>query len=130
MQANKLITAFIGTDMRCQHIGLAAIAKGRKVNVYELKTGEHVVFINTALNRIKMFSPGGVLSYLRVDGRIDMGTLSRIPRAFAGDLPVAYGKALKEVLEKKFNIGTFANKTSMTHRQALKKNLKKKLKRA
>jgi len=98
---NRLITAFVGTDMRCQHNGLAIIAKKRKVDVYDLKVGEHVVFVNTALDRIKMFSAGGVLSYLKVKGGIEMETLAYIPKAFAGNLPVAYGSALKAVLQKK-----------------------------
>lgn len=99
----NLIQCFLDADMRCQHDGLAKIAKRKDLDVYSLKKGEHVVFINSALDRIKMFSSGAVLSYLRLKkGKVNLETLRLIPEAFNdGNLEVAYSRALKQVLETK-----------------------------
>ena len=99
----RLVRCFLDSDMRCQHNGLAKIASKAKVNVYNLAKGEHVVFINGRLNRVKMFSPGGILSYLKVSkGQIDLATLALIPQAFNdGDIDVGYSRALKTGLKKR-----------------------------
>lgn len=101
----KLVQCFLEADMRCQHDGLAKIAKKMDLDVYALAKGQHVVFVNTALDRIKMFSHGGVLSYLRMkSGKVNLETLRLIPEAFndSPDFEIAYSKSLKKVLEDKF----------------------------
>lgn len=104
----KLVNAFLDVDMRCQHDGLAKIAKKHRVDVWSLSPGEHVVFINRAMDRIKMFSPNGVLSYLRLksDQRIDLDTLKYIPEAYDGskDLRVTYSQALRKSLSKRVEL--------------------------
>lgn len=99
----KLVRCFLNTDMRCQHDGLAEVANNEKVDVHNLKKGEHIVFINTKRNRVKMISPGGVLSYLRLaKGQVDLETLKLIPEAFTdGDLELAYSNSLKKLIKKK-----------------------------
>lgn len=95
---------FLEADMRCQHDGLAELARKKKVDVYTLKPGQHVMFLNKALNRIKMFSSGGVLSYLRLDkGKVDLETIHTIPKAFEGNMGLAYRGALRKTLEKKLS---------------------------
>lgn len=101
----KLVQCFLDADMRCQHDGLAKIAAKKSLNVYELEKGQHVVFVNTALDRIKMFSHGGVLSYLRMKkGKVNLETLRLIPEAFndSPNFEIAYSRSLKKVLETKF----------------------------
>jgi len=102
----KLVRVFFGTDMRCQHDGLALQAEEAGLDVYSLKKGCHVVFVNKALDRIKMFSPGGVLSYLRVKGKVSTESLALIPSAFSesGDIEVAYSKAVIKTLESKLGL--------------------------
>ena len=99
----SLIQCFLEADMRCQHDGLAKVAKKQDLDVYGLQRGQHVVFINTALDRVKMFSAGGILSYLRLKkGKVNLETLRLIPEAFNdGNLEVAYSRSLKKVLEAK-----------------------------
>ena len=99
----SLVQCFLDADMRCQHDGLAKIAKNKDMDVYKLRQGEHVVFVNSALDRVKMFSSGGVLSYLRLKkGKVNLETLRLIPEAFSnGNIEVAYSRSLKKVLEAK-----------------------------
>ena len=106
MKSRQTLThCFLNTDLRCQHDGLTLIAKKRRVDVMELPTGEHVIFINTNQNKMKMFSPGGVLSYLRLKtGKIDLNTLAKIPQSFGEGIEVAYSRSLRKVLREKLDI--------------------------
>jgi len=98
----KLIRCFLGTDLRCQHDGLTKLAHKQKVDVDKLKPGQHIIFINNALNKLKMYSSGNILSYLRLpNGRIDLNTLGDIPRAFGSDMKTKYTSALKKQIERK-----------------------------
>ena len=100
---NQRIThVFLDTDLRCQHNGLAKLAIKQKIDASKLMPGQHLIFINGALNKMKMYSPGNVVSYLRLDrGRIDLETLAKIPQAYGHDIAVKYNKALKDTLLKR-----------------------------
>lgn len=80
---NNIIRVFQNTDMRKQHDGLTELAKSKKVNLKNLGAGEHVVFLNNKLNRIKLFSANGVLSYYRApSGRVNLKMIEMIPACF------------------------------------------------
>jgi hypothetical protein len=98
---NKIVRFFPHADLRCQHDGLISMALKHKVNVLKLKPGEHAIFVNNAWNKLKMFSSGGVLSYLRLrTGRIDPRSIQHIPDAFqAGS--IAYKGAIKKTVLSK-----------------------------
>lgn len=101
----RLVQCFLDTDMRNQHDGLAKLAAKRDVNVYKLRKGEHIVFINGKLNRVKMFSKGGVLSYLKLRKGMEfnLDTLRKIPEAFneSESFELIYSKALKSAIREK-----------------------------
>lgn len=98
---NNILRVFTDTDMRCQHPGLKKVAAKQRVLLDNLTAGEHVIFINTACDRMKMYSSGGVLSYIKTEGRIDMRYISAFPKAFNASGKFEYDLAVKEVLEKK-----------------------------
>ncbi len=100
---NVLVRCFIDTDLRSQHNGLAKIAARHRINVSRLRPGEHVMFINRARDKMKMYSANGVLSYLRLGDRrkVDMDTIGEIPRAFDGSLSLAYERALTKTVKQK-----------------------------
>jgi hypothetical protein len=98
---NKVVRVFFETDMRNQHDGLKEVAKAEKVDLDKLSPGEHVVFINMAKDRLKMFSSGGVLSYLRSQtGKLNMMVIEQIPQCFSAKRGVNWPKAQKLALEK------------------------------
>lgn len=100
-----VLRIFLGADFRCQHDGLIKIAADNGLNIKNLKPGKHVVFINAKRDRIKMFSPGGVLSYARLEnGRVNLEALQSIPKAFDGDLSFAYDKALTKIIREKLHL--------------------------
>lgn len=100
--SQRITHCFLDTDLRCQHKGLSKIASKQKVDASKLKSGQHLAFVNVALNKIKMYSPGNVVSYLRLDrGRIDLEALALIPQAFGHDIEVKYNSALKQLLLKR-----------------------------
>lgn len=95
---NKVIRLFLDVDMRLQHAGLVQYASENKVDLKSLSKGEHVVFINHALNRVKVFSPNGVLTYLYRDkGRIDLNAFSEIATAFSSDGSIDFNKRLERL---------------------------------
>lgn len=103
----KLIRVFLDVDMRNQHDGLARLADNQGYNLSKLNLGEHVIFLNSKLNKLKMYSYGGVLSYLRLPkGRIDLNSIRSIPNAFtAGEtVDVAYTDALRKSLALKIKM--------------------------
>lgn len=98
----RIVHIFFDVDMRNQHDGLAAYAKKHNVDVNKLEPLTHVIFINRALDRLKMYSCKGVLSYLRVKGGIDLEAIQYIPEVFVGnDVSIAYAKALRKRLQDK-----------------------------
>ena len=72
--------------MRNQHDGLTRLAFKHKVRLDNLGAGEHVLFLNTRLDKIKMYSANGVLSYYRAPGgnKLNLNMVSFIPQCFGG----------------------------------------------
>lgn len=102
---NQVKRIFLNADFRKQHDGLIQLAQEHHLNIAALEPGEHVVFVNSQRNKIKMFSHGQVLSYLRLtSGKVDLETLQAIPRAFKGNLTLAYDKALTKMVVKKLKL--------------------------
>lgn len=100
--SNKIVRLFLNTDMRCQHVGLSEVARKKKVNLTELENGEHVIFINVAQNRVKLYSKGNIISYLwRQKGRIDLDAIQMIPQAFDRNGKVDIDSALRTSIEKR-----------------------------
>lgn len=95
---NRVLHVYKDVDFRMQHPGLQAIMGNRK-----LKPGEHVVFLNRAMNRIKVMSSENILTYKRTEkGRIDLDMIRHIPSAFgAGDFSL--NKALKQAILTKLS---------------------------
>jgi hypothetical protein len=100
--SSKVLQVFLGTDLRCTHLGLAEIAKRNKVDVEKLIPGEYVLFLNNDKNKLKLYAANHIVAYLRLPGnqKLDMKTIALIPRAFHGSGRIDYNKALKEVLEE------------------------------
>ena len=88
--------------MRGQHAALSDMALKNNIRVSNLSSGEYVVFVNRKKDRIKVFAANNIIAYHKsVEGRIDMGTIALIPKAFEGSGNLNYNKALKKRLELK-----------------------------
>lgn len=97
----KALRIFLGTDMRCAHEGLSTLATEHKVNVDKLEPGEYLVFINTAMDRIKLYAANNIVAYYKSKhGKIDIRTISKIPQAFKASGKIEYDASLKEVIEE------------------------------
>ena len=98
---NKIKRCFLNVNMAMQHDGLTALAKEHKVSLPNLDDGEHVVFINRAKNRLKLYSKGNVIHYLRLEGNrtIDLNTVQIIPDCLKGQ-KIDYDMAIKKTLER------------------------------
>lgn len=98
--ANKILHVYKDVDFRMQHPGLKALMGNKN-----LKPGEHVIFLNRKMNRIKVMSKGDVLTYkVSERGRLDMDMIRHIPETFgAGDFTMreALKKAILLKLAKK-----------------------------
>lgn len=101
---NKIVHLFRDTDMRNQHDGLSNLARSKKVKLDELGAAEHVVFLNARLNKIKLYSANGVLSYYRAPGkeRINLGMVEMIPACFNAEKGMDWGKAERLAFDKLF----------------------------
>jgi hypothetical protein len=99
---NTICRVFQDTDMKNQHLGLKTIALSKKVNLDNLVPGEHVIFVNKACDKLKMYSHRGLLSYLRSDrGKLDLGMIQMIPVCFGSDGNINWKKAELLSLERK-----------------------------
>lgn len=88
---NKIVRVFLDTNMACQHPGLRALALKHKIRLEALKDKEHVIFVNKARNRVKLYSSNGVISYLwKEKGRLDMMALAMIPETFTNEVGVGF----------------------------------------
>lgn len=97
---NKIVRVFVDTPMYCQHDGLSAIAAKAKVNLEKLPDGEHVIFINRARDKIKVFSSRGLLSYRRRKEGINIGVIEEIPNSFNEHGEIDWVAAERRALEK------------------------------
>lgn len=103
---NRVVRVFLDANMSCAHKGLGLMAARHKVKLDEMGANEHAVFINSNLNKIKIWSAGGLISYARKDnGKIDMRYISEIPKAFDEDGNFDFDKAVKASLMKILPIG-------------------------
>lgn len=99
---NKIVRLFLDTDMRNQHEGLIYVAAQSKINLKALDEGEHVLFLNKALNKMKLYSHTGVLTYQRQDkGKFDLNAIQAIPQSFDRNGRLDLDKALRTTIEKK-----------------------------
>jgi hypothetical protein len=98
---SKLIQIFLNADLRCSHDGLSKLARDNNIKVEDLLPGEFVLFINSNMNRLKLYTANQVLAYLRLKtGRIDLRAIQLIPQSFQASGKLQYDEALKEVIEK------------------------------
>lgn len=97
---NRIIRCFFETDMRMSHPGLTDIARKHKVDIDQVGDGEHLIFINSAQNKMKMLSKNNVLSYLRLPGnrRVSLEAIAEIPRVYGAPGEINYERALKNTL--------------------------------
>lgn len=71
---------FLNMDLRNGHEGLTAIAKKNKVDIKTLESGEYIIFINSEMNRLKLYAQNDVIAYLKLPrGKIDSRRLSKRP---------------------------------------------------
>ncbi len=103
-KSGKIIRYFPGADLRCQHAGLAKMAKARGINVHKLKPGEYVIFTNNAKDKLKMFTTGNTVAYLKMpDGqRLNLNVIAKIPKFFTGGV-INYTGANKEQIQKELD---------------------------
>lgn len=99
-----ILRCFVNADLRNGHQGLATLAKQERINVDELAPGQYLVFINTARNKMKVYTANSIVAYLRLNrGHIDLATISKIPQSFQGG-DIHYDEALKSRLTEILHI--------------------------
>ncbi len=98
---NAIVHIFRDVSMCYQHDGLRALCK-KEVDLQKLKPGEHVIFLNTSITRIKMWSAGDVISYYRApDGnRLNLNMIEFIPQCFNAAKGMDWKKADKLAIDK------------------------------
>lgn len=97
---SKLIQVFLHADLRCGHEGLAKLAKDNKIHVSSLLPGEFVIFINSKMDRLKLYTANEIIAYLKLKtGKIDLRAIQLIPQAFKASGRIEYDEALREVIE-------------------------------
>lgn len=113
--SQRIIRYFPDTDLRSGHDGLAKIAREKKIDVRSLGAGEYLVFTNSAKNKVKVFTGGNVIAYLKSKTKIDMRTIALIPKYFNGG-EIRYDQALEKVLRKDLGIGAVVRIPTRTQR--------------
>lgn len=100
--ANQIMHLFKDTDLRAQHNGLIEVARRAKVNLEELSPGEHVVFINSRADKLKIFSSSGLLSYYRAPekSRLNLNMIKILPKCFGARGGLDFAKADKLAVEE------------------------------
>ena len=96
---NRVVAVFVGVDLRCQHDGLAKVARKRRVEPLKLKPGQHVVFVNGKRDKVKMYSANMIVSYLKLPRGevVDLRALKYFPESFSGG-EISYTKAIGKML--------------------------------
>jgi len=99
---NKIIRYFPDSDLRCGHEGLEFIAKKSGVETRDMKLGEFIVFMNSKMDKMKIFTAGNLIVYQKSfnGSRIDPRIISLIPKYFRGT-ELDYTAAVGEVLERR-----------------------------
>lgn len=98
---NKVVHIFKDTPMSYQHTGLAELAINRGVKLEKLSPGEHVVFLNVARDKVKIYTSGGLLSYYKSpSGKLNLHVLSETPKFFSLDTGMDWKAADEAALNK------------------------------
>lgn len=81
---NRLLRVFLNTHMGLGHVGLCLLASKNQVRLDALKNGEHVAFVNRQRNKVKVYSSGDVLHYIRLPQgeKLRMEAIQWIPSCF------------------------------------------------
>ncbi len=103
---DRVLNIVIDADLRCNHGGLALIAKENlKFDVRTLKAGEYIFFVNHSWTMIKALGNKGewMLHYKNKDGdRLNAKAIRQLPR-FARGHDIGYSEALTEVIEAEYS---------------------------
>lgn len=100
---NKIVRYFPDSDLRGQHKALALQASKGKVNVDSLGAGEFLVFVNRKRDKLKMYTGGNVVAYLKMkDGhKLNPSVIRNLPKHFSG-AGINYDAAMKETMQQQF----------------------------
>jgi uncharacterized protein with von Willebrand factor type A (vWA) domain len=90
--------------MTLSHPGLTALALSEKVDLTNLSAGEFVVFINTALTKVKVFAVKNTFAYYASSRKIDLRALQNIPGCFGGGT-MNFNNAIEKMLRKHLEEG-------------------------
>lgn len=105
MTGVKVITLIDNVPMGNGHNGLAEIAKKvAKIKVDELATGEVLMFLNRAKDKLKILgSRGVVVGYLKMPKgrRIMLEAIQYIPQTFGSNGAINYDSALTKALTER-----------------------------
>lgn len=101
-RSNKIIRFFPDSDLRCSHEGLKVIAMEHKIDPWNLKPGEFLVFANRRMSALKIYAPGNIIAYVKSPDhrQIDLNIVRLIPRFFNGT-EFNYSGAVAEMLRVK-----------------------------
>lgn len=112
---NRIVRYFPDADMRGQHLALSTVALKVKIHTDELKSGEFLVFVNRKRDKLKMYTGGNVVAYLKMPQgqRIDPAVIRNLPKHFSG-AGINYDAAMKETMQEQFP-KWFVKKTVSKH---------------
>ncbi len=100
---NRIVRYFPDTDMRGQHLALASVALKEKIYVDQLGAGEFLVFVNRRRDKLKMYTGGNVVAYLKMPNghKVDPMVIRNLPKHFSG-AGINYDAAMKETMQVQF----------------------------
>jgi hypothetical protein len=101
--SGQIVQVVLNSDLRSGHLGLTKAAKGLGISTEKLEPGQYVVFVNTAQNRVKLYTSNQIIAYWKVEKgrRVDLNTLRLIPYAFRSKGSLQYDGLLRETLNQK-----------------------------
>jgi hypothetical protein len=99
----KIMRVFLNTDMRLAHDGLTLLALKEGVDLQTLDRGEFIMFMNSHLTRMKLFTANGIIAYMRspTGKPMDLRAVVAIPRAFMATGKIDYDESVKEFLKER-----------------------------
>lgn len=71
----KIIHVFLDADLRNGHDGFDALLKKQDIDIADLDAGEAILFLNTAMNRAKVYSTQGYVGYVRFGHKMQLTNL-------------------------------------------------------
>lgn len=104
MRNNNIIHIFREVNMSFQHDSLGSICNGAGISIKDLRPGEHVIFINASVTRLKLMSHGGLISYWKTPdgGKLNLNMVEFIPECFNARKGMDWKKADRMAIEKVF----------------------------